>query len=518
MSLMGNMRTGINSGGMQTILVLIVITFIFWGVGGDGDSNYVVAKVNGERITDTKLHAELRFVRATQGDTQSQDEFDQRQVLVLSQLMRKTLLLQEAKAQGITVSAREVNELTQQFPCPLVVSPVESLLGPNKPTQPCTPWFADDEGNYSQRLFESNIGRFGLDAKRWNARMADELMVNKLLELVGRTVQVTDNQVAERFRLENTSLDLEWIALTEEALLSTIPVASAEMESRLGEGAEELQAAYDAQLESRFTHSGEGNISIISMRITPGGEPEEALRAKLEEIRESLAGLEGEELVEAFAAAALVNSDDLSAGLGGDLGVRSEETITPEIWAAANEAGAGALTAVVRTSNDLRLGLVNSITEGYVTSFEQAREGIARELIQGETVVTYVADLANTLHEQWKSEEGLDMEALSALGLEVSSQFGVALSAPTLEGLDAGAELIVAAAGAENGAVIDEVITIDGGRLIGRLVTKVEADDTAFEQQRERLRMRIFNEEVNAAVYNWQANLQANASMESFLN
>ena len=74
MSMMKNMRNGINSAGMQFVLIAIIVTFIFWGVGGSGDNNTSVATVNGKRITDTKLNVETRLARSYNAGTLSQDD------------------------------------------------------------------------------------------------------------------------------------------------------------------------------------------------------------------------------------------------------------------------------------------------------------------------------------------------------------------------------------------------------------------------------------------------------------
>ena len=67
MSMMKNMRNGINSAGMQFVLVAIIITFVFWGVGGTGNNNSTMATINGHRITDTKLNVEARFIKSLYG-------------------------------------------------------------------------------------------------------------------------------------------------------------------------------------------------------------------------------------------------------------------------------------------------------------------------------------------------------------------------------------------------------------------------------------------------------------------
>ncbi|MCB9745239.1 MAG: SurA N-terminal domain-containing protein [Alphaproteobacteria bacterium] len=62
------MRAGTDSFFIQAVFVVIIVSFIFWGVGGDGPASQTVAQVNGQRITDTEFQRILlRYVRAQPG-------------------------------------------------------------------------------------------------------------------------------------------------------------------------------------------------------------------------------------------------------------------------------------------------------------------------------------------------------------------------------------------------------------------------------------------------------------------
>ena len=59
MPVMENIRQGANSPVMKLLFGAIVIVFVFWGIGGQRQTQ-TVATVNGTRITDTPLQKELR--------------------------------------------------------------------------------------------------------------------------------------------------------------------------------------------------------------------------------------------------------------------------------------------------------------------------------------------------------------------------------------------------------------------------------------------------------------------------
>ena len=151
MSMMKNMRNGINSAGMQFVLIAIIVTFVFWGVGGTGNNNTTMATVNGHRITDTKLNVEARLARSMNGTNMSQDDLNALRLQVLNQMITEEIFVQEAESLGLTVSEAEVKQAILDYPCQFTLSLPELVYGPNKPQaedalsfgQSCSPWFQD---------------------------------------------------------------------------------------------------------------------------------------------------------------------------------------------------------------------------------------------------------------------------------------------------------------------------------------------------------------------------------------
>jgi hypothetical protein len=344
-------------------------------------------------------------------------------------------------------------------------------------------------------------------------------MRSKLIDLVARTVQVTDQQVDDRFVEENTSLSLEWVYLNPADLSSTMAVSTEELEARVA--SPDVQAAYEAEIVDRYTYEGQGEISIITMRAgidNESGVTDEEIEAALNQVRDTLTGLSGEELKTAFASAATQHSDDLSAGEGGSRGIRTEAQMGPEIYEAAVEAGVGTVTPVVRTNTDFRFALVETLDEAHITPFEDVSATIARELIQNERVGTHTSELAEALLAQWSENGELDLELLAASDLELSEISSTNLATPTLGQIDPATEILIAARFADAGEVLNRVFNVSGASIIVRVVSIEQPDSDLFEAQRELIRMRILNEEVNSTIINWQADLQSRTEMVSHIN
>ena len=105
MPVMENIRQGANSPIMKLLFGAIVIVFVFWGIGGQRQTQ-TVATVNGTRITDTPLQKELRARTRGMALTEPQRASLEEDIIV--QLIREQLLLEEASRMDLHVSDYEV--------------------------------------------------------------------------------------------------------------------------------------------------------------------------------------------------------------------------------------------------------------------------------------------------------------------------------------------------------------------------------------------------------------------------
>jgi peptidyl-prolyl cis-trans isomerase SurA len=105
------------------IVVVIggIITALTWAdLGifskeGQKEDGKVVATVNGEKITQAKLNAELTQAQQSAPNNQSSQNQSQLEGQMLDSLINQTLVLQEAEKQGISVSKEEIESSYQQI-------------------------------------------------------------------------------------------------------------------------------------------------------------------------------------------------------------------------------------------------------------------------------------------------------------------------------------------------------------------------------------------------------------------
>ena len=109
MSLMEKIRGGTESGAMKVVLGIIVVVFVFWGIGtGNSPTSQLVATVDGKRITDTRFHKLMKQQARGQDGNLTEEQHQALARDVVMQLITQEVMLQEADSLGIEISDEEV--------------------------------------------------------------------------------------------------------------------------------------------------------------------------------------------------------------------------------------------------------------------------------------------------------------------------------------------------------------------------------------------------------------------------
>ncbi len=487
MSLIGRMRSGIDSPFMVTVLVVIVITFVFWGVGKQGgNTTAVVARVNGERITSTRFNHLMRRALQSQRGAMSEAQESALRNQVLDQLIFTTLLRQEAERLDLHVSDEEVAQAIKELDV-----------------------FHDENGKFSKEIYTSTIKRMGLTREQLEAEFREQLLIQKLLGLVDLGVQVTPVAVREAWEDQNTQLDLQVVRIELETVRAGIQPTDEEIDAYVEEHREELQRAYEELRESRFRTPARARLRTVLLRTDIPGVSEDAVKARIEEIRKQ--ALEGAD----FAELARTWSEDLSAAEGGLLGEQTEDQLDPVVARAVEATPVGGISEVVHTARGYQFLLVEDKTEAVETPFEEAARILAREAIQDERTPERARELAQALHDGWTGDEPpADLLA----GFEVQTLDDVAPATPRHPALGAATpEVLLAAREAEPGTVLPRVFEDDDALIVARLVSRTEPDEERFTEERDALRTLLTVTERRFYRQAWQDDLLRRATIERYL-
>jgi len=486
MSFMGKMRAGTDSFLIQALFVVIVVSFVFWGVGGQGPTSSVVAIVDGKRITDTEFQKEMRFY--TGGRTVSDEEYASLSQQVLQGIIERKLLLNEADRLGLEVSDDEVMRQIYKIEA-----------------------FQKEDGSFSLEMYERYLKLSGTDDVKFREGLYESLLAQKVVSLAEAGAQVDPTELRQSYIEENTKLELTWIKVTDAAFMSDVAITDDEVEVFSAANPTRIENTYNAQFERRFNEPRKATLHTILLRSDIEGVAPEAVKERMDGIVAEIEG--GAE----FALMAKRYSEDLTATEGGLLGTQAEDQLDPAVATAVFAVKAGELTGMVETARGYQVFWVEEIIDAKVTTLEEATPLLAKEILQGDAAPELAKVFADELHSEWTTSGVLPLEKITAKTLFPSTEGNLALNATTVTQIGAATEILADARKATAGDVLPKVYTVGLDRYVVQLSKRQDADMDSYETQKEALRQRLLFTEKMAFVASYKADLLANAEVERLL-
>lgn len=485
MGILEKMRSGQDSTFMQVVMALIIVSFVgFMGQGG-GDKGSNVAVVDGVPITDIDFtrayRVEARAREAEMNRTLSDAEQKQLVEMVRSSLVEQEVLEQEAKRLGLEVSDSEVARALLQVP-----------------------GFKGADGRFSEEIYLKRIAQEGTTQDEFEQRVRDQLLRDKLRQLVFLGASSSDTALREAWVQAGTTVDLALVRIRPSALEKDLVITDELRAEWTKENEAAVREAYDRDLPRLYDHPEQVRLRMIRLATPPGSSD---LTAKLEAVRAQVAaGGDMEQLAKAW-------SEDPSALKGGDLGAKPVGQLAPEIAAAVGGLAAGELTAVFSTGADVRFVRVEERIPAKVDAFDDVKTAIADRLIREEKLPGLALDFAEKeLLPKWQ-EAGAPPDALLAdRGLSVRPTGPIKLEDPGPLGPPRA--VLDAARTATVGAVLPKVYEEGGVLFVAQVSSRVEPDPAVFDAERDKLREELLLGRRSAFYQAWVADLKAKATIE----
>ena len=465
-------RTSAQSFGVKVAFGVIILVFVFWGVGNFNDRDYsnVVAVVNGQPILAQEFERAYRsteeyLLRANPGLTREQLIRDHLGRSVLNDLIRQTLILQEAQRAGITVTPLELRQAVGKMRA-----------------------FQDDKGRFDPDAYTRVLAAQRKSPAQYEKELADELLAAKIFALVTAPAWTDPDEARHRYDFLRERRSVDYIFVPAARFADKVTVTDAE-----------AQAWYDGHKDN-FAIPARVNVAYVAVRpealVKPESvseedarqwyesnkgdfdEPEEVHAAHIlvplsaeagaeaeAEAREALAKAQARlKAGEAFAKVADAVNPENAAGPGGELGWITRGRTVPAFEEAAFALEPGKVSEPVRSPFGFHLILVEEKKPGGIRPFEQvaaeARRGVAVErgsdklhdaldsLIEDNILNKPLAESA-ARHGLTAAESGfLDREGLiSALGVKpegAEALLAAGAGLPVDTALEAGDAYIVA--------------------------------------------------------------------------
>jgi peptidyl-prolyl cis-trans isomerase D len=194
--MLDTIRKSTGSWFIKFILGIIVIVFIFWGIGSFRSQRLnVLTRVNGEDIlVESYSHAYANLLdnykqmfggQIPEGFLERIDIKQQ----VLNGLINETLIRQATDKMGILVSDIEVQNIILNIPA------------------------FKHNGVFDQRLYERSLSSARLTPAAFEAQVRQQLLTDKLKTLLFSGLAVTEAEAKEHYIYENDEVNLAYVSI-----------------------------------------------------------------------------------------------------------------------------------------------------------------------------------------------------------------------------------------------------------------------------------------------------------------
>jgi len=400
-------RSNSQSFGVKLAFGIIILVFVFWGIGSitDTGSVNVVAMVNGQPITFQTF--EMAYRRAEEQANQSNPgrrwtDADKSQLghQVFQSLLSEELLVQEAQKNGFSVSPLELRRYVENIPA-----------------------FRNEKGQFDPALYTSILRQQRQSPAEFEAALTRQLLQEKMAAFVAGGVWLDPSEPRSRYNFLKQQRVAEYIyvpasaagnvpapsedecrkyydahkqlfAVPQKVSAQYITVDPAHLVDPKSISDEEAKKWYDGH-QSDFNEPGKCLVSHILVPLA-----EDASDGDVKKAQDQVAAIQ-KELASgrSFAEVADAHNVPQAAGKGGSVGWIEPGMTVPEFEKAAFGAEKGKVIGPVRTKFGLHLIYVEDKKDARVKPFDEVKGEICADIARS-TGKTKVNDVLDSLIEE----------------------------------------------------------------------------------------------------------------------
>ncbi len=484
-------RNNSQSVWVKGAFAIIILVFVFLGVGSFQATSGVVAKVNGIDISEqefVQVYSEQAEKLREQFPEMDEEQLKQMGFAnyVLESLIVRTLLQEESERTGINVTPKELFDIISSFP-----------------------FTKDASGKFSKEIYLSTLKNAGQSPKTFEENLASQMLEDKFREFFASfsytspafAKQMYDYQLAERaFNAYLVEIDplIETVQISEETLkelyekskanyiipasisLEMIEITPEKLSKPSEITDEEVENEYIAN-KAKYDTPESVTASHILISLAQNASQEEEAKA-LEEVAQIQEKLKANT---AFAELAKEYSDDPgSAAGGGSLGTFTRGQMVKPFEDAAFSLEKGKVSEPVRSQFGYHLIFVENKIAAQALEQKAKREVISAKLAL-EKAKTKIQSAADSLLLQIHGGTDASLSALKE-GLEVTKKHELTdADLKMTYGLsDADIQLLKSL---DLNAFSKTALATNQGLIIAKVTDKVEQSPQSLEQVREQL-------------------------------
>ena len=395
-------------------LVAYLIPGMPGGAWGGGLGASVLATVGSAEISSKEfIGSYQRFLRSGQFPYDRQFlktlQIDRQ---ILNQLVSREVMLNEAKRLGIDATANELQQKIFALP------------------------YFQDNGNFAFNRYKAILEQNGMTVPQFEDGVREEIIQEKLRNLITDSVTVSDKEIEQEFRDRNEKSKISYVSFEPSKFTNAVVLQEADIKAHYDQNKEsyripeQRRAKYlfaetaalragiqipEAELKSYYQQNlttyqlpEKVRASHILLK-TEGKSPEESEKIKAKATDLLLQVRKGAD----FGELAKKNSEDaVSAANGGDLGAFARGAMVPEFEQASFSLGVGAISDLVKTQFGYHIIKVVEKQPAHTQTFEEVENLIRPTLLQrkAEQKAQELADKAFTLAKNNKSFDQIATE------------------------------------------------------------------------------------------------------------
>lgn len=246
-------REKAQSFGVKLAFGIIILVFVFWGVGNFNDRDYsnVVAVVNGEPILARQFElayrdAEQSLLSQNPGLTRKDLEQQHLGRQVLRDLVTQAMLQQEADRAGIAASPQELRETAGKIRV-----------------------FQDDQGNFDPAAYKRVLEAQRISPAQFERDMARDILRDKLFGLLTAGAWIDAGEARRRYDFLRQKRDVSYVFVPSSGYAPK------------GQPDPEEEAAFYEQRQERFRIPPKASVEYVLVRPASLAKAEELTESRL---------------------------------------------------------------------------------------------------------------------------------------------------------------------------------------------------------------------------------------------
>jgi len=360
-----------NYGGWA-LLIFVCGMFVFTSYSPDmsfGGTGTFVARVNGETITYSEFSRMYERVQeGREGQKLTSEQQEKLRKDVVNNLVNRTLIIQDAKKQGIVVSPKELADFLMQIPQ------------------------FQENGKFSLLKYKQFLKSQGMTEARFEDKVAEDFLLQKMNNLYMRSAREDQFIKKQDDLVSQLKMNVQFIAKPYADVVTDKEITPAEVSEFIKTQGDKISSYYKEKKDTEFTQTAQVKAQHILIRVGPQTTEAQAL--------EKIKKIASETNAANFTAKAKQYSEDPgSKTSGGELGFFSRGRMAPEFEDAAFNAKVGQVTAPVKTAFGYHLILVSQKVDAKVETLDEAKPTIARKLLKDQKMANAVKDIKLVLEQ-----------------------------------------------------------------------------------------------------------------------